>query len=64
MQQDDQELKCVDCGDIFLWTNGEQDFFARMHYLPPKRCKPCRQRRAERRGEDATAAINRRRDEG
>jgi hypothetical protein len=42
----DQELRCLDCGRTFLFTIGEQEFFASrrpLPLLPPRRCKPCRQ---------------------
>ena len=38
----DQYITCVDCGDEFTWTAGEQAFFASKGLAPPKRCKPCR----------------------
>jgi hypothetical protein len=45
----DQLLACVNCGEDFLWTAGEQRFFADRGFTPPRRCKSCReQRRAER----------------
>ena len=46
---DDQLLQCVTCFQQFLWTAGEQRFFADRGFTPPRRCKPCRdRRRAER----------------
>ena len=38
----DQYLKCVDCGDGFLWSASEQGFYEARRLEPPKRCKPCR----------------------
>jgi CxxC-x17-CxxC domain-containing protein len=43
----DHELKCVECGAVFLFSAGEQAFFhlkAFQHL--PKRCKQCRARKA------------------
>jgi CxxC-x17-CxxC domain-containing protein len=42
----DQRLKCVDCGEEFLFTVGEQAFY-REHGLThaPNRCKRCREAR-------------------
>jgi DNA replicative helicase MCM subunit Mcm2 (Cdc46/Mcm family) len=44
----DQELVCKDCGATFLFTEGEQKFFASNGFTPPKRCKPCRQEKKDR----------------
>lgn len=43
---EDQRLKCVDCGEEFLFTAGEQAFY-RQHGLAhaPNRCKSCRDAR-------------------
>ena len=38
----DKELTCVDCGDRFMWTTGEQGFYADRNLAMPKRCRPCR----------------------
>jgi len=38
----DQVLNCKDCGDKFIWTAGEQQFFHDKGLQNiPKRCKPC-----------------------
>jgi hypothetical protein len=43
---EDQTRICVDCGDEFIWTAGEQEFFHEKGFTdPPKRCKTCRQER-------------------
>ncbi|HEY0378959.1 MAG TPA: zinc-ribbon domain-containing protein [Pyrinomonadaceae bacterium] len=40
---EDQMRTCVDCGDEFIWTAGEQEFFHEKGFTdPPKRCKTCR----------------------
>lgn len=41
----DKTLKCQDCGEDFTFEAGEQDFFAKMGYADPKRCRLCRQKR-------------------
>ena len=49
---DDRTLSCSDCGEDFVFTTQEQEFF-RSHNLlnDPKRCPPCRKKRkAMRRG--------------
>lgn len=45
----DRAIKCVDCGENFLWTGGEQVFFHDKGLKnEPKRCKPCKQAKNER----------------
>lgn len=41
----DQVIKCVECGREFLWTEADQRFYREHGWVPPKRCKACRQRR-------------------
>lgn len=41
----DKTLKCVDCKDDFPFTGSEQRFFQSKGFTPPKRCKPCRDKR-------------------
>ncbi|MGI8846948.1 MAG: zinc-ribbon domain containing protein [Candidatus Dormibacteria bacterium] len=39
----DQTLRCRECGVDFIWTEGEQEFFAsRGLQNPPSRCPSCR----------------------
>lgn len=39
----DETLVCVDCGNEFVFTAGEQEFYASKGYTnKPKRCKACR----------------------
>ena len=48
-QFEDRPIKCVDCGDSFTWTGGEQVFFHDKGLKnEPKRCKPCKQAKNER----------------
>ena len=44
----DQTITCPDCGQEFIFTAGEQEFF-QMKGLqnPPKRCKICRAERRQ-----------------
>lgn len=45
----DRSIKCVDCGENFIWTAGEQVFFHDKGLRnEPKRCKPCKQAKNER----------------
>lgn len=43
-QYQDQTLTCMEpnCKQEFVFTAGEQRFFAEKGFTPPKRCKPCR----------------------
>ena len=43
----DRLLTCADCGDEFIFTAGEQLFFFDKQFKnDPKRCKPCKFKRA------------------
>ena len=45
----DRPIFCVDCGQEFIWTAGEQLFFHDKGLKnEPKRCKPCKQAKNER----------------
>jgi hypothetical protein len=47
----DKELKCLDCGQEFTWSAGEQEFFHEKGFTEsPKRCKTCRQAKKDQRG--------------
>ncbi len=35
---DDKVLVCSDCGNEFLFTKRDQDFYAEKGFTPPKRC--------------------------
>lgn len=41
----DLRLKCWECGNRFILTVGEQDYFKRMSFHLPKRCQTCRDER-------------------
>lgn len=44
----DKTLVCKDCGAEFVFTEGEQAFYAEKGLTnEPKRCKPCRDKRKE-----------------
>ncbi len=51
MALSDRTLVCVDCGAEFIFSVGEQEFFASRGFVnDPKRCQSCRSgRRAEQR---------------
>ena len=49
MEFQDRILNCVDCATEFVWTAGEQQFFADKNFKnEPKRCKACKATRASR----------------
>jgi hypothetical protein len=38
-------LTCVECYQLFSFSASERRFFEERALQPPKRCKPCRERR-------------------
>lgn len=55
----DTSLICIDCGNSFIWSAGEQLFFHDKGLKnPPKRCKPCKQAKNERLAAIATAQAS------
>src|SRR5437773_5556010 len=58
MEFQDKSLTCSDCGQSFIFTAGEQEFYERKGFREtPKRCKPCRETRKMRRA-DAPATAS------
>src|SRR5437763_8296313 len=58
-QYQDRTIQCVDCGEDFIWTAGEQVFFHDKGLKnEPKRCKPCKQAKHERLAAIATAQAS------
>lgn len=51
MELKDKTLICKDCGAEFIWTVGEQEFYAEKGFTnEPARCKECRdKKKAEKR---------------
>jgi CxxC-x17-CxxC domain-containing protein len=53
----DKVLKCVDCGADFIFTAGEQAFFAEKNFKnEPKRCKACKTKLKEQKQSTGLAA--------
>ena len=51
MEYRDKSLDCVECQKPFIWTAGEQLFFADKNFKnEPKRCKDCKSKRNQRLG--------------
>ena len=58
---EDKTLICQDCEREFVFTAGEQEFYAEKGFEnEPKRCKDCRQNRRNNRGENLTRSEERR----
>ena len=54
MNQQDQKLKCRDCGREFIFSAGEQEFFSKKGFNPPSRCPECRKKKRKSRLEPST----------
>ena len=48
-EKQDIIIKCQDCGTEFVFSVKDQIFYEDKGYLPPKRCKSCRNARTLRR---------------
>ena len=49
MAYEDKTLVCKECGNEFVFTAGEQEFYAEKGFEnEPQRCKPCRDARKNR----------------
>lgn len=54
MSFQDKSLQCSDCGQEFIFTAGEQEFYSsRGLQNEPKRCPQCRRARKAQRSESA-----------
>ncbi|HEV2499772.1 MAG TPA: zinc-ribbon domain containing protein [Terriglobia bacterium] len=48
MEYKDKVLKCAECGGEFVFTSGEQLFYAEKGFKnEPKRCKSCKTKRGQ-----------------
>ena len=57
MPYQDKTITCVDCGSPFVWTAGEQEFYAQKGFTnEPKRCKPCKSMKKAQGGASAGAS--------
>jgi len=50
----DKTLTCADCGQQFVFTASEQDFYAQRGFTEPRRCPSCR---ASRKAARQTAGV-------
>ncbi|TDA64003.1 MAG: zinc-binding protein [Clostridia bacterium] len=56
----DKELVCRDCGEKFIFTAGEQEFYASKGFAnEPTRCPECRARRKNERRPDSRSSYSR-----
>lgn len=49
----DRDLQCADCGDTFVFSSGEQQFFQTKGFNDPRRCSKCRQAKKQQQGQQA-----------
>ncbi len=54
----DKNLTCADCGQEFVFTASEQDFYAQRGFTEPRRCPSCRaSRKAARNSEGSDSSY-------
>ena len=54
----DKNLTCADCGQEFVFTASEQDFYAQRGFTEPRRCASCRaSRKAARNNESGGSSY-------
>jgi CxxC-x17-CxxC domain-containing protein len=55
---EDKTLKCKECGNEFVFSAGEQEFYAEKGFQnEPQRCKACRDKRKKASGEQREIYI-------
>ncbi|NJK78438.1 MAG: cytochrome C551 [Chloroflexaceae bacterium] len=60
MSYEDRTLVCRDCGNAFIFTAGEQEFYSQRGFLnDPVRCPTCRSERKQARANGSNAAPRR-----
>jgi CxxC-x17-CxxC domain-containing protein len=58
MDYKDKVLKCVECGTEFVFTAGEQMFYADKGFKnEPKRCKNCKAKRSQSAGGGSSTRV-------
>ena len=56
----DKTLACLECGNEFIFSADEQEFYSEQGFEEPKGCRPCRQKlRSERSGSTSDQGNNR-----
>lgn len=46
----DMDITCSACGETFVFTAEDQEFYESKGFQPPKKCKPCRDEAKRNRG--------------
>ncbi len=55
----DKQLRCRECGQDFVWTAGEQDFYHQKGLLhEPQRCPTCRARAKQERAAARASSMH------
>lgn len=54
----DKRLLCIECGDEFVISAGEQEYFHSLGFCLPKRCRKCRNKRKREQQEKIPAVEN------
>ena len=54
----DKNLTCADCGQEFVFTASEQDFYAQRGFTEPRRCASCRASRKAARNADGGSSYS------
>ena len=55
----DKNLTCADCGQEFVFTASEQDFYSQRGFTEPRRCPSCRaSRKAARNAEGGGSSYS------
>jgi CxxC-x17-CxxC domain-containing protein len=54
----DKNLTCSDCGQEFVFTASEQDFYAQRGFTEPRRCASCRASRKAARNADGGGSYS------
>lgn len=55
----DRTLTCADCGQEFIFSASEQQFYAERQFSDPRRCSSCRASRKASRGERSGGGYDR-----
>lgn len=59
MEYQNKKLNCKDCNQEFVWSAGEQKFFADKGFnSPPVRCSDCRKKKKDRVKDDNSSQTN------
>lgn len=48
----DRTIMCIDCDQEFVWSTGEQAFYAERDLSQPKRCPDCRDANRDRKNRE------------